>query len=108
MEEDIQEEMIKFIEGVMTIDTQPRDDYRELMELTLLFLGRSPSRGTRFRVPGANHQARWMAKVIYTFKVWMFRNQFRLTSHEQKGLRDLCIFFSRIYVKVWITAPLAV
>ena len=29
--EDIQEEMIKFIEGVMTIETQPRDDYRELM-----------------------------------------------------------------------------
>ena len=46
--EDIQEEMIKFIEGVLTTETQPRDDYRELMELTMLLLGRSPSRGTRF------------------------------------------------------------
>ena len=46
--EDIQEEMIKFNEGVWTTETQPRDDYRELMELTLLFLGRSPSQGTRF------------------------------------------------------------
>ena len=106
--EDIQQEMIKFIEVVLTTETQPRDDYRELMELTLLFLGRSPSRGTRFWVPAANHHARWMAKVIYTFKVWMFRSQFRLTSHEQKGLRDLCVFFSRVYVKVWVTAPLAV
>ena len=38
----------------------------------------------------------------------MFRSQFRLTSHEQKGLPDLCIFFSRIHVKAWITAPLSV
>ena len=80
--EDIQEKLIKFIEGVLTTETQPRDDYRELMELTLLFLGRSPTRGTRFRVPGANHHAWWMAKVIYTFKVWMLRSQFRFTSHK--------------------------
>ena len=45
--EDIQEEMIKFIEGVLTTETQPRDDYRELMELNMLLLGRSPSRETR-------------------------------------------------------------
>ena len=96
------------IEGVLTTETQPRDDYRELMELTLLFLGRSLSCGTRFRVPRANHHVRWMAKIIYTFKVWMFHSQFHLTSHEQKGLRYLCIFFSRICVKAWITAPLAV
>ena len=70
--EDIQEEMIKFIEGVLTTETQPRDDCRELIKLTMLFLARSPSQGTRFRVPGANHHAQWMAKVIYTFKVWMF------------------------------------
>ena len=56
--EDIQEEMIKFIEEVMTIETHPRDDYSELMELTLLFLGRSPPRGTRFRVPGASVPSR--------------------------------------------------
>ena len=38
----------------------------------------------------------------------MFRKQFTLTAREQKGLRDLCVFFSRIYVKAWVTAPLAV
>ena len=106
--EHVREELKEFIERALTTETQPRDNYRELMELTLLFLGGSPSRGTRFQAPGANHHARWMAKVIYTLKVWMFRSQFRLTSHEQKGLLDLCVFFSRIYVQAWITAPLAV
>ena len=84
--EDIQEEMMKFIEGVLTTETQPRDDYKELMELTLLFLGRSSSWEPDFESPELNHHARWMTKVIYTFKVWMFCSQFRITSHEQKGL----------------------
>ena len=38
----------------------------------------------------------------------MFRSQFKLTAHEEKGRRDLCIFFARVYVKAWTTAPLAV
>ena len=73
-----------------------------------MFLGTSSSRRIRFRTPGANHHARWMAKVIYTFKVWLFRSQFRMTHREQNGLRDLCIFYARVYVKNWISAPLAV
>lgn len=104
----IREEMIEFITVKLTTERQPRDDYREVMELTLLFLGAPLPYVTRFRYPGANHHARWMAKVIYTFKVWMFRSQFHLTLREQRGLRELCVFFSRIYVKAWITAPLAV
>ena len=56
--------------------------------------------------PGAMHQARWMSKIIYSFKIWMFRSQFTLTAREEKGLRELCIFFARVYVKAWYTAPL--
>lgn len=37
----------------------------------------------------------------------MFHSQFKLTGHEEKGLRQLCIFFTRIYVKAWHMAPLA-
>ena len=54
------------------------------------------------------HQVRWMAKVIYTFKVWMFRTQFKLTAREHRGLRELCIFFFGIYVEVWASATIAV
>lgn len=104
---DIREDMVQWLEASLT-KIQPRDDYRELLELAMIFLGSSPPRGIRFAAPGAMHHARWMAKVIYTFKIWMFRSQFKLTAREQKGLRDLCIFFSRLYVKAWTTAPLAV
>jgi len=95
---DVKQDMVNFLNTALE-KMQPRDDYRELLELVLIFLGAEPSRGRHFAAPGAMHQARWMAKVIYTFKVWMFRSQFRLTAREQKALRDLCIFYARIYVK---------
>ena len=64
-------------------------------------------RGIRFAQPGAMHQARWMSKVNYTSKVWMFRSQFKLTVREEKGLRELCIFFARVYVRAWHIAPIS-
>jgi len=45
--------------------------------------------------PGAFHQARWLSKTIYTLVIWLFRNQFRLTAHEENRLQDVCIFIIR-------------
>ena len=57
--------------------------------------------------PGPMHLARWMSKIIYSFKVWMFCNQFHLTAREERGLQGMCLFAMRIYAKAWINAPLA-
>lgn len=83
-----------------------REDYREMLELAVIFLGGTPSRGIRFRAPGAMHHARWMSKILYSFKIWMFRNQFKLTSRENKGIRNICIFVVKEYLRAWFTAPL--
>jgi hypothetical protein len=50
-----------------------RDDYKECAELSLLILGGIPSTGFGFKACGANHHARWMSKVIYSFKMYLFR-----------------------------------
>ena len=84
-----------------------RDDYREFIELSIIFLGGLPARGIHFMAPGAMHHARWLSKIIYSLKVWMFRSQFKLTSFEQKVLRNMYIFAVVIYLKAWFTAPLA-
>ena len=84
-----------------------REDYREVLHQVLIYLGDAPASGVKFMAPGAMHRARWMAKMIYTFKVWMFQGQFQLTAHEEKGLRDLCLFYSVIYLKSWFECPLA-
>lgn len=39
-----------------------RDDYRELIELSVTYSGGDPERKYKIRPPGAMHQARWMAR----------------------------------------------
>jgi len=89
-------------------ENHPRDDYRELLELCLVFLGDVPPRGVKFLAPGPVHHARWMGKALYSLKIFLFRGQFRLTVREKKGLRDVCIFITRVYIEAWFTAPLAI
>ncbi|KAK0067447.1 hypothetical protein Bpfe_002954 [Biomphalaria pfeifferi] len=84
----------------------PREDYREVTELCLLILNTSVcDQPYSFRAPGAYHLARWMAKLNYSFKIYLFRDQFKVTPKELKSLREFCLFASLIYVKAWIAAP---
>ncbi|CAL9702276.1 unnamed protein product [Knipowitschia caucasica] len=46
-----------------------------------------------------------MAKAIYALKIWMFRDQFRLTIREEKGIRDICLFTVRLYITAWYRSP---
>ncbi|KAL4113867.1 hypothetical protein QTP88_017425 [Uroleucon formosanum] len=66
---------------------QCRDDYKELLELTVIFLGENPLNGIFFHYPGAFHHARWMSKAIYSFKIYMFRKQFKLNVREENQWR---------------------
>ena len=86
----------------------PRDDYKEFLELCIIFLGDSPPKQKSISPPGAMHHARWMAKVIYSLKMYLFRNEFKLRPAEKKALLDICIFIIKIYVHAWFAAPLAV
>ncbi|GBN35816.1 hypothetical protein AVEN_136995-1 [Araneus ventricosus] len=56
--------------------------------------------------PGAMHQARWMSKMLYYLKIWMFSCQFTITPTEEKGLQKICIFAIHVYLKAWMTASL--
>lgn len=89
-------------------ERQCREDYRELLELTVIFLGAIPPRGITFRYPGAFHHARWMSKAIYSFKIFMFQNQFQCQAKEINAFRDICIFLINIYVRTWFRAPFAI
>jgi hypothetical protein len=78
----------------------PRDDYKELVELGLILLDALPNRNQYvFKKPGACHRARWMVKVIYSMKTYIFRSQFELTVEEVVDLKDMCIFFVLIYIR---------
>ncbi|KAG0727626.1 hypothetical protein GWK47_034264 [Chionoecetes opilio] len=106
--EDVKDEALRWTLQVLQEREDLRDDYRELVKLVIIFLGGAPPGGIRFLAPGAMHQARWMSKVLYSFKIWMFRGQFRLTKKEERGLQRLCLFVVRVYAKAWIEASFSV
>jgi hypothetical protein len=102
--EPLKEDLLTFISCQLSV-FHPRDDYKELLQLSLLFLGGKPATATDFHVhaPGAYHRARWMAKLIYCLKIYLFRAQFRLSARELSGLRSFNVFVIRLYLKAWYT-----
>ena len=50
-----------------------------------------------FRLPGAYHMARWVAKVIHILhEVFMIRNELKLIAIERRTLCEFCIFAAHI------------
>lgn len=86
----------------------PRDDYKELLQLCLIFLGAIPVDDINFYKPGAFHHTRRIAKSIYSIKIYLFRDSFTLTKFERKSLFKMCLFIIFVYVKPWFTSPLAI
>lgn len=103
--QNVADEIIHFCIQQLEV-VQPRDDYRELLELTIIFLGGVPPRGVRFAKPGAMHRARFMARLIYGLKIFAFREVFKLTPRELRGIKELCIFGVKHYVKSWYRSRL--
>lgn len=89
-----------------------RHDYKEFLELCLLFIGEtlphSERRRVTFRPPGAVHHARWMAKAIYSLKMFMFREQIELNAEDKAGLADICVFLIRYYLVYWFRSVRAI
>ena len=93
--------MIDYLQKVLKDARHPREDYKELLHLSLLFLGGWTEGKFKFRAPGALHQARWMAKAIYALKIVLFNKQLELTGRELKGMRKFAYFVSIVYVCFW-------
>ena len=99
------DDIISFATAQLSVK-HPRDDYRELLELTIIFLGGSLSNGVVLKCPGAFHHARWMSKALYCYKIWLFPDHFKLTKEQEVGIRDICLFCILVYIKSWMTCSL--
>ncbi|XP_046616392.1 uncharacterized protein LOC124303338 [Neodiprion virginianus] len=91
--------ILEFIEDQLE-QHQPRDDYRELLELAYIFLGGIPINGVKFKTPEGIHYARWLAKAVYCLKIYIFRNQFTRSASDLRYLREICVFIVIFYTKV--------
>lgn len=87
------------------LKSQCRADYKEFLELVLLFLGQKPPTFTGIYRPGPSCHARWMVKAINTLKMFLLREQIEFNSGEFDGLRDVSIFIVTMYVEAWFGCP---
>ncbi|GBM29634.1 hypothetical protein AVEN_130107-1 [Araneus ventricosus] len=85
-----------------------RVDYRELIELSIVFLGGDAEKKIKIRPPGAMHRARWMDRAIYSLKLSLFSSQVKLSTKDKKELLDVCLFIVTIYFKPWLQCIWAV
>lgn len=87
-------EVISWGEECVRKNTFPREDYRELLELTLVFFTGDVTGKHRFQFwkPGALHHARFLSKAIYFLKIFMMSERFELDEIEYSQVKKNCKF----------------
>ena len=70
-------------------------------------LGHTPENYT-FKEPGGLSKARWMAKLLYGTKIYLFREQLKMPKDEIAKFERFAIFNCLYYVQHWIYAPIAI
>ena len=109
-------EVLEWANQHMLSATFPREDYRELLELLVFYLGGAVKRprengtphvGFHMRKPGAMHSARFMAQSIYLLKICMLSNQFILTPRQLASVTKLAEYIALFYARYFLRAMLA-
>ena len=91
-------------------ESTPRDDYRKMAELTLIVLSKYDGKATisACKKPGAISNARWMQKVSYSFKMFLYQDQLHYSGKTKDQLKSFVMFSTLLYFPVWFNAPSAV
>ena len=123
--------------GAVEEQSVPRDDYEELLNLLIVWLGGHVKDFT-FKYPGADHHARWMSKQIYSLKIALLADQIdmceveevepdedtdketnkrrkrvkklksmKITEEEKNQIQDIAKFIGLFYAKAFLKAPLS-
>ncbi|KAK3909520.1 Putative uncharacterized transposon-derived protein [Frankliniella fusca] len=93
-------------EGRTRADT--RADYRQLLELVVIFLGENPfnPQPIHFSPPIAVSSVRFMARVICCLMIQIFAltGEFEVDPTQLANIREQNLFFVSSYLKPWYTA----
>ena len=87
-------------------NTWPREDYRELLRLSIICLG-GDIPGFQFLMPGPDHHARWMSKCLYYLKMKLLLNIFPMSQEEKCQVEEISKFTVILYVKAWFESPIS-
>ena len=97
--------------------TWPREDYRELLELVVLYLGGMVKRvqngnvipvDVTIRKSGAIHRARFMASCLYMMKICLFQTQFETSLLNLQHALILDEYTALLHAPYFLKAPRAI
>ena len=97
--------VLEWAEKELEKNTWPREDYRELLRLSIMVLGGTVP-GFQFLQPGPDHHARWMSKALYYLKMKLLLNIFNMSDEEKEQVEEISRFVVTLYVKAWFQSPL--
>ena len=108
------EEVLQFcyswINGPENKSLNIRKDYKELIMLTILYLGGNlnSKQAFHFQAPGASLHVRWMSRIMYTLKISSFKTQLLKLNLVSEARLDeistltLCLVL--YHTQPWLTA----
>ena len=78
--------------------------HKELALIPLLYIGGSLSSPIPIYAPEDHHHARWTAKIIYTIKIALLRDQLKEFFKPQvlDSIQNFATCLSPLYVKFWL------
>lgn len=101
----------------MEVATWSREDYRELVELVVIFLGGDVKRvyknvptivSPTIRKPGACHRARFMASSLYLLKICLYKKQFKTSKENLLHADILGEYIVLLHAPYFLQSPLAI
>ena len=96
-------------EGLSNKNTFLREDYREFLELTLVYLsGELPARIFFLQHPRAMHHARFMSKAIYLLKMELITERITVTAEKRRQVHRLAQIIALFYAKYFLLSRIAV
>ena len=106
--EDQAEKSLQILTQFLKDKTFAREDYRELCELCVLFLGGAVP-NFKFQYPGAYHNARYMAQSIYMLKFSLLLSKITwMLDVERREVKIMAEFIAIFYAVWWLQGYLGV
>ena len=97
-----------FLTQCLEDKTFPREDYCELCQLAVVYLGGTVE-NFKFQLPGPVHHARFMARCLYYLKMNLLLNKTSiLHQNEIREIQTMSEFIGIYYCLWWFKAPLSV
>ena len=112
-------DVLEWADHHMQVATWCREDYRELLELVVIYFGGVVKRVRNksvqivtdvIRKPGALHRARFMASCLYILKLFIFHDQLRatdITPEESQDIEILAEYIALLHAQYFLQSPLA-